>query len=232
MCLFSLLGKKTKVPKTSLTCPRFLSGEVGTHYPGHLKTLVPPTPSGVIPAASHSLPPAARGHRPGSWSCAQRPRGARKASHLSQAGAEVAGAAAVGRPAGRRAGEGWPPLSAARWLRGQRRGGTGLGKPPSPGPGPASPTQCPGNLGTFHCLRRFTKQIVPVTMGLRRDADNWGVRTRAARAGPGGARCRLPGACLLGSVTRNSAPPGAARGAERSAPVPPRAALGELSAQC
>lgn len=100
MCLFSFLGKKTKVLKTSLTCPGFLSGEVGTHYPGHLKILVPPTPLGVIPPASHSLlPPVTRGHRPGSWSCAQRPRGARRASHLSQAGAEVADAAAVGRPA-------------------------------------------------------------------------------------------------------------------------------------
>lgn len=139
-------------------------------------------------------------------------RAARRASHLSQAGAEVAGEAVVGRLAEgqEKAGR----LSAARWLRGQRRGGTGLGKPPSAGPGPASPTQRPGNLGTFHCLRSFTKQIVPITMGLRRRAAHWGVKeTSGLRRSP------VPGACLLGSRTGSPAPLGAQSAAPRCFPV-------------
>lgn len=123
----------------------------------------------------------------------------------------------MGRPAGRRAGEAWAPLSAARWLRGQKRGRAGLGKPPSAGLGPASPTQRPGNLKTFHCLRSFPKQIVPITMGLRRHTDNWGVGRPEGRAHTGGARCPEPASCGCDRKPGTARAPGERRAQRRGA---------------
>lgn len=114
-------------------------------------------------------------------------------------------------------------LSAARWLRGQRRGGARLGKPPSAGPGPASPTPRPGNLGTFHCLRSFPKHIIPLTMGLRGGAGNWGVRERSGPAGPR----RSPGPGQWDRKPRTAAvPPGAQSAAPRRFPALPSGAPG------
>ena len=47
--LISFLAEKTKVPKTSLTFPMFLSGKVRTRYPGHLKIFLLPARLEMIP---------------------------------------------------------------------------------------------------------------------------------------------------------------------------------------
>lgn len=49
MMLISFLAEKTKIPKTSLTFPMFLSGKVRTRYPDHLKILVLTAPLEMIP---------------------------------------------------------------------------------------------------------------------------------------------------------------------------------------
>lgn len=127
---------------------------------------------------------------------------------------------------GRRAGVGWPPLSAARWLRGQRSG-VGGREGVSAGPSPASQTQCPGNLGTSHRLRSFTKHIVPIITGPHRRITE-GVKEKS---GPGPA-LEEPSARSLpaGMCDGNSPPPRAPKGGKpRNTSVLPQAAVWELS---
>lgn len=106
-------------------------------------------------------------------------------------------------------------------------GETGLGKPPSAGPGPASRTQHPGNLVTFHCLRSFTEQIVSIALEVLRRAANWGIELKSR---PGQAleepRARsLPaGECDHRKPSTARAP----RGGKSAAPVLPGASVWEL----
>lgn len=118
----------------------------------------------------------------------------------------------VVRPKGRRrlaASFCYPAVEGAEGGVGSRAGEAAVS-----GSRPRLPNQRPGNLGTFHCLRSFTKQIVPTTR-----ADNWGLGRRVGRPGS-------LAAGWLGSVTGSPAGPG--RLGERCLGAP-GAALGARS---
>ena len=97
----------------------------------------------------------------------------------------------------------------------------------SAGPSPASQTQCPGNLGTSHRLRSFTKHIVPIITGPHRRITE-GVKEKS---GPGPA-LEEPSARSLpaGMCDGNSPSPRAPKGGKpRNTSVLPQAAVWELS---